>query len=53
MSKGNESLLNWLNDELKTLGSKNFFHKDYEKTLADTYGVDYEETLVVEPGQKK
>ena len=43
----------WLNDELKTLGSKNFFHEDYEKTLADTYGVDYEETLVVEPGQKK
>ena len=53
VSKGNESLLNWLNDELKTLGSKNFFHEDYEKTLADTYGVDYEETLVVEPGQKK
>lgn len=53
VSKGNESLLNWLNDELKTLGSKNFFHEDYEKTLADTYGMDYEETLVVEPGQKK
>ena len=53
VSKGNESLLNWLNDELKTLGSKNFVHEDYEKTLADTYGVDYEETLVVEPGQKK
>ena len=53
VSKGNESLLNWLNDELKTLGSKNFFHEDYEKTLADTYGADYEETLVVEPGQKK
>ena len=53
VSKGNESLLNWLNDELATLGSKNFFHEDYEKTLADTYGKAYEDTLVVEPGQKK
>ncbi len=51
VSKGNTTLLDWLNEELKTLGSEKFFHQDYEKTLADTYGSDYEETLVVEPGQ--
>ena len=50
VSKGNESLLNWINDEIKSLGEENFFHKDYEETLADTYGLDYEESLVVEGG---
>lgn len=53
VTKGNESLLNWVNEELATLGSQNFFHKDYEKTLSDTYGKAYEDTLVVEPGQTK
>lgn len=51
VTKGNSSLLDWVNEELETLGSQNFFHADYEKTLQDTYGADYEETLVVEPGQ--
>ncbi len=51
VSKGNESLLNWLNDEIKALGKENFFHADYEATLIDTYGKDYEETLVVEGGE--
>ena len=50
VSKGNTSLLNWLNDEIKALGTENFFHKDYEATLVDTYGLDYEESLVVEGG---
>ncbi len=50
VSKGNESLLNWLNDEIKALGNENFFHADYEATLLDTYGKDYEDTLVVEGG---
>ena len=50
VSKGNESLLNWLNEEIKALGSENFFHADYEATLVDTYGLDYEESLVVEGG---
>lgn len=52
VTKGNDTLLSWLNDELKTLGSEKFFHADYEKTLLDTYGADYEDTLVVEPGQE-
>ncbi len=50
VTKGNTSLLNWLNEEIKALGEENFFHKDYEATLIDTYGADYEETLVVEGG---
>ena len=50
VSKGNETLLSWLNDEIKALGTENFFHEDYEATLVDTYGLDYEESLVVEGG---
>ena len=50
VTKGNESLLNWLNDEITALGNENFFHADYEETLLDTYGKDYEDTLVVEGG---
>lgn len=48
VTKGNESLLNWLNDEIAALGKERFFHADYEATLLDTYGSDYEDTLVVE-----
>ena len=50
VTKGNTTLLNWLNDEIKALGTENFFHADYEATLLDTYGKDYEDTLVVEGG---
>lgn len=50
VTKGNESLLNWLNNEIAALGEENFFHADYEATLLETYGKDYEDTLVVEGG---
>lgn len=50
VSKGNETLLNAINDEIKALGKENFFHADYEATLVDTYGTDYEDSLVVEGG---
>ena len=50
VTKGNTTLLNWLNDEIKALGNENFFHADYEATLLDTYGKEYEDTLVVEGG---
>ncbi len=50
VSKGNSSLLDWLDEEIKALGTENFFHADYEATLLDTYGKDYEDTLVVEGG---
>lgn len=51
VSKGNETLLNVINDEIKALGKENFFHADYEATLVDTYGTDYEDSLVVEGGE--
>ena len=50
VTKGNDTLLDWLNAEIKALGEENFFHADYEATLLDTYGKDYEDTLVVEGG---
>lgn len=53
VTKGNTTLLDWINEEIKTLGEENFFHADYEATLADTYGLDYEDTLVVEGGATK
>lgn len=53
VATGNITLLNWLNDEIKSLGKENFFHKDYEATLLDTYGKEYEDTLVVEGGEIK
>ena len=53
VSKGNETLLNWINEEIRSLAGEEFFHKDYEETLADTYGLDYEESLVVEGGETK
>ncbi|MBQ6589718.1 MAG: transporter substrate-binding domain-containing protein [Butyrivibrio sp.] len=51
VTKGNESLLTWLNEEIEAIGAENFFHADYEATLLDTYGADYENTLVVEGGK--
>ncbi len=53
VTKGNETLLTWLNDEIKTLGGEQFFHKDYDETLAAVYGDDetYKENLVVEGGE--
>ena len=53
VSKGNETLLNWLNAEIEGLGEEQFFHKDYETTLIDTYGAEYEDELVVEGGKVK
>lgn len=53
VTKGNSSLLEWLNNEIKTLGGEQFFHKDYDETLAPVYGDDetYKENLVVEGGE--
>ena len=50
VTKGNESLLNWLNEEIVKLGEEKFFHADYEATLVDTYGIEFEDTLVIEGG---
>lgn len=51
VTKGNTTLLEWLNEDIKKLGEEQFFHKDYEETLVDTYGDEYKETLVVEGGE--
>ena len=51
VQKGNESLLNWINDEIKTLADEQFFHADYEATLAPVYGAAANpDALVIEGG---
>lgn len=51
VTKGNTELLDWLNEEIKALGEEQFFHADYDATLASVYGdtVD-KDNLVVEGG---
>lgn len=51
VQKGNTELLNWINDEIKSLADEEFFLNDYKKTLLPVYGdsVDPEE-IVVEGG---
>lgn len=51
VTKGNTTLLEWINTEIENLGKENFFHKDYEETLTDTYGGEYADTLVIEGGK--
>lgn len=52
VQKGNTDLLDWINDEIKTLGEENFFHKDYEETLEPIYGsAANPDDLVVEAGE--
>lgn len=52
VQKGNTTLLEWLNDEIEALGEENFFHSDYEATLADVYGdAANPDNLVVEGGK--
>lgn len=50
VSQGNDTLLDWINEEIEALGEENFFHEDYEATLVDTYGTEYEDSLVIEGG---
>jgi len=51
VQKGNTDLLNWLNEEIKSLGEEQFFHKNYEETLAPVYGDAVDpDSLVVEGG---
>ena len=53
VSKGNTTLLDWINEEIVSLADEQFFHKAYEETLADTYGLDYEDSLVIEGGTRE
>lgn len=51
VQKGNTTLLEWLNSEIQALGKENFFHADYEATLAPVYGEAADpDALVVEGG---
>lgn len=54
VQKGNKELLAYINDEIKKLGKENFFHKNYEATLAPVYGSAVNpDDLVVEGGEVK
>lgn len=51
VQKGNEELLNWINDEIKSLADEQFFHADFDATLKEVYGESVEpDKLVVEGG---
>ena len=51
VATGNSTLLDFLNEEIKTLGEENFFHKDYEETLKPVFGEDTNpDSMVVEGG---
>lgn len=52
VQKGNSTLLDWLNSEIQALGQEDFFHADYEETLAPVYGEAADpDSLVVEGGK--
>ncbi|MCI6857798.1 MAG: cysteine ABC transporter substrate-binding protein [Eubacterium sp.] len=52
VQKGNTELLNWINDEIKSLAKENFFHNDYDKTLKPVYGDSVDvDSIVVEGGE--
>ena len=53
VTKGNTTLLDWINEDIKKLREEQFFHKDYDETLTETYGDKYKETLVVEGGKSE
>ena len=51
VQKGNETVLNYINEEIVALAEENFFHADYEATLREVYGEAADaDALVVEGG---
>ncbi|WP_010258178.1 transporter substrate-binding domain-containing protein [Treponema primitia] len=49
--KGNDGLVYWLNDVIRSRVGDNFFHKDYNATLRPVYGDGVDpEILVIEQG---
>ena len=51
VQKGNTTLLDWINSEIQSLAAEQFFHADYEATLAPVYGdAANPDALVVEGG---
>ncbi|WP_025683080.1 cysteine ABC transporter substrate-binding protein [Paenibacillus maysiensis] len=53
VAKGNKELLDWINNELDTLGKENFVHQAYKNTLTSVYGEGFTDQLVVEGGKVK
>ncbi|OMF80720.1 cysteine ABC transporter substrate-binding protein [Paenibacillus peoriae] len=51
VAKGNKELLDWINNELATLGKENFVHQAYKDTLTSVYGEGFTDQLVVEGGK--
>lgn len=52
VQKGNTELLNWINTEIESLADEQFFHADFDATLADVYGSSVDpDNLVVEGGK--
>lgn len=52
VQKGNKELLDYINNEIKESAKENFFHKDYEETLAPVYGSFVNpDDLVIEGGK--
>jgi polar amino acid transport system substrate-binding protein len=51
VSKGNDTLKDWINEEIKSLADEQFFHADYKETLEPVYGSEVDiDSLVVEGG---
>lgn len=51
VSKGNDTLKDWINEEIKSLADEEFFHADYKETLEPVYGTEVDiDSLVVEGG---
>lgn len=52
VSKGNTTLMNWINEEIEALADEQFFHEDYKATLEPVYGSEVDiDSLVVEGGK--
>lgn len=52
VSKGNTSLMDWINEEIEALADEQFFHEDYKATLEPVYGAEVDiDSLVVEGGK--
>ena len=51
VSKGNDTLKDWINEEIVALADEEFFHADYKETLEPVYGTEVDiDSLVVEGG---
>lgn len=47
VKKGNQELLEWVNDEITTLQNEEFFHQAYDKTIKPFYGDNIDPNNVV------